>query len=181
MSSSRADLGKPGCPCPTAAAVSALMLEVTIQHVFSAQLYLSVTNFLSFYKSLNKACVGCLVSYRHVGVSILPFSELPRYAHDLAAQVGLARLQTLAGSPGEKRWRRRPGFLDHRTRGAAKRWHQLWECWRGCFVKAHGGSEGRPVLHQTVCCLVGDLLVIYLPYPLQINPHVQSRLVNGKM
>lgn len=72
-----------------------------------------------------------------------PLSRAPGFAEDLAAQVGLARSQNLAGSSGAKRWRRPPGFLEHRTRGAAKRWHRLRECWRGCFVKAPEGSEGR--------------------------------------
>lgn len=147
-SPSHADLWKPGCPCPpVVTSLSTFMLEITIQYVFQLSSICLLPMF-SVFISLNKANVGCLVSYRRVGESILPFTERLTLHMVWLHRLGWPDHETL----GAKSWRRPPSFLEHRTRGAAIRWHWLCECWQNCFVKAHEGSERRPVLHQTSCC-----------------------------
>lgn len=125
----------------------------------SPYLYLFVTDVFSFYKPKQSIC------WMHGRISP-PLYQVPHFALDLAAQIELVTSWNLAGTSGAKCWRQLPSFLENRTGGAPKLWNWLHKrCW-GCFVKACDVSEGRPVLYQTGCCWVGDLLTIYSPYPL---------------
>lgn len=151
--------------------LSTLMLEITTQFVFQLSSTCPLPTF-SIFISLNKAYVGCLGSYRCVGGSNLPFPKFLALQTIWLRGLGWPDREILQAAQERSVGEDRPVSWSTGPEELQKSWHRLRECWRGCFVKAPEGSEGRPVLHQTRCCRVRDLLAICSLYPLQLKPHV---------
>lgn len=61
------------------------------------------------------------------------------------------------------------GFLEHWTRVAANAGTGYMSTGEAVFVKAHEGSEGRPVLHQIHCCSGRDLLAFVFALSFKTN------------